>query len=269
MQKIFFSMATSLLLLTACSTEEQADDLFNKAVEANEKIENLEVDMVINQQVSGDNIPSDVSEENSKSLDGVFPTTTTSTTKLQIEPLVLHQTIQVMGTPIEMYYSEQGLFTQKMNEDTWYKIDSDELGLLSQRMDEIRSQTPDKQLDNFKEYLDEFSYEEHEDRYVLHLNASDLNIEKLLREQLGTSMLEELFTDEMMEAIAINQLNYEITLDKSTYYVSSISTELDMTITDNGEETSISQKIDRTYTKYNELEDLKVPEEIITDAEPF
>lgn len=256
------------LLLGACGTENQeASDIYKKAITASNAVENVEMEMVVEQQIGGESISSDTTTNELGAIDPNMPMTTTATAQIQFDPVVMHQTTEVMGMSVEVYYSEDGLFTQGMGKDTWYKIENEEMDLLTEQLETVETQTPAEQLSSLEPYVDDFSYEEQENSYLMKLNASDVDINQLLENQLGGAISEDLFSSEMMDMISINRLEYEIMLDKSTYYPTTIIVDMDMAIKDGEEETTISQKSTISYTSYNELDSFEIPEEVITNAE--
>ena len=61
-------------------------------------------------------------------------------------------------------------------------------------------------------------------------------------------------------------MEYEIFIDKKTFYTNAFNMNMDMTMKVEGEEMQIDQKVNAEISKINEIEKIKVPQEVIDNA---
>jgi len=64
----------------------------------------------------------------------------------------------------------------------------------------------------------------------------------------------------------INQINYEIIINKETFYPTNIKTVMDMEISAEGETIHLKQNMEGTYSEYNKINEVKVPQDVIDKA---
>ncbi|WP_077625007.1 DUF6612 family protein [Sediminibacillus massiliensis] len=257
MKKWIYSTCSLLLVLivgTACSASESAEleDIYQNALEANEELENFEMNAELEQSIV-------MGEES-------IPVSATIQSQMQQDPVAFHQTMDMMGQEIEMYYSKEGIFMKEPVEGKWVKGPEELVDQLNQLAGQ-EQQNPAEQMELLKDYVKDFELEETEDTYVLNLNADGLDIQELMKEQLGGTIPEDQLTDEMMESVSVNKLTYTFTLSKDTYYPQTMTVDMDMEIDEQGNKTNLTQKMDATYSKFNELGTIEVPQEIKDSAE--
>ena len=64
----------------------------------------------------------------------------------------------------------------------------------------------------------------------------------------------------------VKSLEYEIFIDKKTFYTNAFNMKMDMTMKVEGEEMHIDQKVKADISKINEIKTIKVPQEVIDNA---
>ncbi len=64
----------------------------------------------------------------------------------------------------------------------------------------------------------------------------------------------------------IKNIEYEIYIDKETFYPSKLNMNMDMDITVEGETISLKQIISGEYLDYNQIGEITVPQEIVDTA---
>ncbi|MDZ5712552.1 DUF6612 family protein [Jeotgalibacillus haloalkalitolerans] len=274
-KSILFTTAALTLALTACSeTAEPADgskdassmtleEVYSKAIEENNEIESVKSSAVLNQNVT-------MGEE------GSINTVSEIDMSIKNDPLTVHQvnTTKMTGEgtdgesfTVESYMNDEGFFMQDPTTNEWMKLPSEMSDQLMQ-MNESQS-NPGTELENLEAYIEDFSFEQNDDSFILTLNASGEKFSDMLIEQTGELMpdlglgipTEALFQDTTFEDVL-----YVITLDKETFLIESL--DLDMTMNMKFAEQSMimEQKLESVYTDYNAVDEVTVPQEVIESA---
>ncbi|SIS44055.1 DUF6612 family protein [Salimicrobium flavidum] len=254
-------------LLAACSTAEGEDaaEVFKQAEKASESLESVAMDMEMSQTVSteGDESTGDMNIDMSASGE------------MQIDPLLLHQTLEVdtaMGEmaempaqQIEQYVTEDAMYMTNPMNGEWMKAPQAMQEQLTQSAS-LETQSPTKQLEMFKDHISDFSMEETEDSYKLDVSATGEEMKSLLSsvmEQSGNDMMNE----EMFEKMSINRTDISFVLAKDTYYPETVDLSMDITIEEEGQTVHMTQESNITYSDYNNIGELTVPDEVMNNAE--
>jgi outer membrane lipoprotein-sorting protein len=262
MKKCFFmALFTLILLTTACSTEEkQGKEVFEKSLEAMKAVESFGMDMDVKVNF----------EENGKK--GQI------NSKLQAEviqkPMAMHQQMQMtmMGDgqeqeqaySTEMYITEQGIYMFNPQMEQWMKLPAETLDQMKE-MNNLQ-QDPSQQLEKLREFVDDFSFTEEEDVYVLSLSSSGEKFRKLIEDQLKVGIKDPAQLEEMLKNLDIKKIEYTIKIDKQTYYQTGIDLNMEVGFTADGKTASMNQSVTGTLNKFNEVKEIKVPEEALNSA---
>ncbi|MBU9671834.1 LPXTG cell wall anchor domain-containing protein [Planococcus sp. CP5-4] len=73
----------------------------------------------------------------------------------------------------------------------------------------------------------------------------------------------------MMEEINFNELSYEMTIAKDTFYLTDMSMYVDMDISAAGESLNMVQSTDMTISNFNGVEPIMVPQDVLDNAVPL
>ena len=282
MKKWMSLMAAGVLALglSACNStakpasetaEKNASDLtlkevFEKSLAQSEKVESLSaaLDMVQLIEVPSQGVSMD--------------TTSKMTMDMNVEPLSIYQkgttSMTVPGEEassqppemeIESYMTEEGFFIKDSMSQEWVKLPSD---MYDQMMAMSENQAdPSQQLNDLKPFMDDFTFEQTDTEYVLKLAASGEKFNELIQKQLGESMPDMMLEqEEMLKDMKIQKVDYEIFIDKKTFNTTALNMVMDMTIPVEGEEMKLSQDLKSTFSNYNAVEPIKIPQEILETA---
>ncbi|MCZ8536803.1 hypothetical protein M9R32_06380 [Paenisporosarcina quisquiliarum] len=257
---------------TSDTTEENTSDLslkqvFEKSLAQSESIESLSanLDMVQKIEVPGQDVAMD--------------TTSKMTMDLIVEPLSMHQKgttstkipgEESSGQPqeieMESYMTEDGFFTHDNMSQQWMKLSAD---MYEQMMAVSQKQAdPSQQLKDLETFMDEFTFEQNEKEYILNLSASGEKFNKLIQKQLAETM-PELGSDqqEMLKELKIKKVDYEIFIDKETFNTTALNMVMDMSMAVDGEEMNLYQDMKSTFSNYNGLKKIVVPQEVLDNAQ--
>lgn len=230
-------------------------EVLEKATSASESLKSFGMKMDLEQQMSG------AETMNIKSVIDM---------KASQEPLAIYQniTMEVQGTSeiieSEMYLTEDGIYMYEQTGEGWMKFPTEMSEVLTQSTPQ--QSNPAEELKKLQEYVDDFTFEQDGSFYILKLSASGEKFNKLINETLQQSL------PEMTEAITasqdmkINKIEYEIWIDKKTYYPSKLAMNMDMNITDAGQTVSLKQTMKGEYTEHNNIGEITIPQEILDSA---
>ncbi len=255
MKKFITMAACSLALLVAlvgCSAEEKSlQDIYNNAIEASNELNSYHMDMNMDMDMSMPGLPGQ-------------KTTIKSQSDIVTEPMAMHQTMEMMGQNIEMYYTKEGMYMQQPGTDQWMKAPKEMMDQLTQMSQ--AQQKPGEQLKQLKKYVEEFNLEEKENSYVLSVSSSEGKMKGFVKEMLEQNLPENTMNEDILKGITIKKLDYTFTVSKENYYPEALDLNMNLEIDQNGETSTIKQHIEATYSKYNEIEEITVPEKVKKNA---
>lgn len=267
-----------VLILAACGsaaeepaevepgTEEEKEseltlsEVFNKAQEVSENVNSSHTKMDITQAYSSQD-----SEEE-------FESTIQLEMDLIQEPLAMYQEMSMsMGDfgamDTEVYYTDEGFFLKNPEEDNWMKLPSDDLDDLQ----ELINTGPDAAIDyaSLEKYIEDFSFEQNDEQYILNLKVSGDGFSDLVREELASTGMMDAMGDEVMEELEdmkVHQLEYEIFIDKDTFETTDFNLVLDMEFSVGEETLRIKQDAEAEISQVNEITEISIPEEVVENA---
>ncbi|MFS1517530.1 DUF6612 family protein [Bacillus sp. SCS-151] len=262
MKKLITTMfaVSFILLLAACSSSDaDVNDLFNKSMEAAKDLNSFSVDMVMDQtiEVGTESMPQNMEIY----LDMVQ------------EPLTMYQQMSIsmgdmMNIDTESYFTDEGFFMYDSMSNMWQKLPSEQFENIMQMAD--NQQSPINSLKQMEKFVDDFELIEEDSQYIFKLSSTDEKMKDLItsmipQDQLaGAGMADDI--DQLMENMTISTLEYEITIDKETYYPKNISMIMDSTMTMEGETVGFYQEMTGEYSNFNEVNEISVPDEVINTA---
>ncbi|MEK5036815.1 DUF6612 family protein [Sporosarcina sp. FSL K6-3457] len=237
-----------------------AQEVFEKATAASAEQTSMQAAMNIDQLIE---IPSQDLTMNSKiNMD----------MDMIIDPLAMYQKMDVdMGEQgamkMEVYMTEEGFFMNESESGQWIKLPSE---MYEELLGEVGSADPTLDMSMFKEFVEDFKFEQTDDEYILKLSASGDKFSKLFKElameNLPAGVDANAEAAELMENIEVTSLEYEIFIDKKTFYTNAFNMKMDMTMVVDGEEMRLDQKIDAKLSKINEIDKIEIPQEVLDNA---
>ncbi|MCM3489991.1 copper amine oxidase N-terminal domain-containing protein [Alkalihalophilus marmarensis] len=167
----------------------------------------------------------------------------------------------------EAYLTEEGYYVSEMGQ--WIKYDDDmveEILQLSQmQMD------PMYQYELLLDYAENVSVIENKDTYMMSFSITGSGFNELLNELLGG--MDFGIPEEELEMIGLLFENFDISIssvfDKETLFPLSQQMTSELAVTIEGETMQLTQKVDGTYSNFNEIEKIKIPQEVIDSAISF
>ena len=189
-----------------------------------------------------------------------------------IDPLAMYQKMDVdmgeMGAmAMEIYMTEEGFFMNDPESGQWLKLPGD---MYEELVAGMGSADPTLDMNMFKKFVEDFKFEQTDDEYILTLSAKGEKFNELFKEialenmPAGFDLTEE--EAELMENINVTSLEYEIFVDKETFYTTAFNMKMDMIMVIEGEEMHIDQKVNAKLSNINEIEKIEVPQEVLDNA---
>lgn len=245
---------------TSKKSELTIQEVFQKAQEASEKQNSLHANMDIVQNmvspVEGLNMDMKIKMD----MDVI------------VEPLAMHQVLEMdMGEAgvmeTEIYLTEDGFLMKDPESGEWMKLPEELYEEVMGSMADGADPTLDLNL--LEEYVEDFTFEQDDDQYVLKLKASGEKFKNLVKEQLDSSgMLEGMGEEDakVIESMVIHEMEYEIFIDKKTFSTTSFTMIMDMEMGPEDGTMRIKQNTKAEISKINELKEIKVPQEVLDAA---
>ena len=193
-----------------------------------------------------------------------------------VDPMAMHQNMTMdMGElgsmDMELYMNETGFYMNDSESGQWMKMPAEMYEEMMAGMGGETDPTLDMKL--FKEFKDDFKFEQTNDEYILTLAASGDKFSGLMKELMGSSLPADMeMTEEEAEILNnmdVKSLEVVMYIDKETFYTNAFDLDMDMTMKIEEEEMHIVQKMKSVITKINEIDEIVVPQEVIDGAVDF
>lgn len=268
---MFFTAFSMVMMLVACSEEEkmELEEVMNQAVEASNNLKSysIEMDLTQNMQVNEQQMESDMK----------------LTGDVTVDPMAMHQTItmdmsQMMNNidnqqdqanipqtlKMETYFSDEGFYVQNPMADGWMVMPKDmHEQILSMSSME---QKPGKELEKLQEYVEDVSFSEEEDFYVISFSASGDKVKELISDLMEQTM-GNLPMNNMMDNMKINNLEYMYKIEKDSFYPREMKMNTDMEIKIEDQTMHMVQEAEGKYSNFNNVEPIVIPEEVKENAQ--
>ncbi|ALA51916.1 hypothetical protein CAY60_012435 [Shouchella clausii] len=232
--------------LTACGDNATGEEIEQLLTDSNEAMGNLN-SYAVETAVHSDDF------ENNASL------------QLTRDPVALtnehRQPDAVSGeTDVNTEFIEDGIYYyEEPSIGEWIKLDAEEAGITG-----AESLRPaEAQLDMMKQYSDQLELNDKGDDYILSASGTDGELKELALEMAGGQQAKEM-------GLEVTDFDIEIVIDKSSL----LQKEATMTLgfqmpnqQENEEEADVqTQSLTSTYSQFNEVEDIHVPDEVTNEA---
>ncbi|MDV2684261.1 DUF6612 family protein [Alkalihalophilus lindianensis] len=244
------------------SEELSIEDILTKSIEAMNGVESFTTEM-------------DVDQETTLGEDETFTTQMKMKMDATQNPLAFYQQTSMQMPELEeatmnaeVYFTEDGAYMNDGMEDVWFKypdeFTQDLLALQEMQMN------PEEQLELLKSYTENLTMTEEGDHYIITIEGSDQSIDQMadqLNMMLGEGMADGL--SELTAMMDITRMDYMIHINKETFYQEAIDMAMEFSMEAEGETISMVQQSTGTFSNFNEIDSIEVPQEIIDSAEEF
>ncbi|MDQ0255834.1 hypothetical protein J2S74_003218 [Evansella vedderi] len=265
MKKYLFILLTIALfaVTVACNDTAQEEgmsieDILNNSVDAMENLTSYSIEMDTQQSMG-------ITEEES------FDISSQLRMDLLLEPITFYQLttmdMGIMGGLLsyDSYYSEEhGFFMEDPFTEKWGKFPDTLLDNFINLTDEQIN--PEEQLKTFLEYIDELTLTSDDNHYIISLKGEGMAMEALVDQIMGMSGETMNEVMDLMSDVEIHALDYEIFIDKETFYQVEAFVHLEMSMEIIGDHVTTTQSSHIIMSRFNELNDLTIPEDILENA---
>lgn len=270
------SLPFAVVALAACSsTGEPTEGTVNESTVTLEEVYNK----ALARQTELKNVTATITADQSMTLavDGEpMEMVSKSTMKMDthVEPLAffvdgtvaMESNGESMDMPLQMYMTaEDGLFVQDGSTNTWMKLPSDMTDEMFAQMGAQGNAT--QQLTQLKEYISDFTFEQSDTEYLLTLNADGDKFNKLILENAGAALeglsMEE---QEVLETMKFEDAVYKLTIDKETFDTTKVDMDFVLKMDIEGQTSTIDTTSSTTFSNFNEVEPITIPQEVIDQA---
>ncbi|WP_078392636.1 DUF6612 family protein [Shouchella patagoniensis] len=248
----FFVLSMSA---NALANEENAADILHQSNEAMLELDSFSsetmMELIMPDPMSGEEVTLSVNTKEDVTLD----------------PFAMHQ-VSTMSTPegdIEttFYWTEDGMYEQGPDGE-WFLYE----GMSSEEMMSLlQTSTSHEQAEMMGE---DMSVSDEGDSYILTYEGTGEDLNEMINELLGEMMEEDMQgADEMLEAFEISNLDYEMTIEKETHYMTEMSMHMTMMIDDGEESVEMDISMEQMVSNFNGVDPITVPDEVKENAEPI
>ncbi|MBM4761802.1 DUF6612 family protein [Bacillus sp. B15-48] len=233
------------------------EQVFEKSAQASEQLLSFAMNMDLVQEVT-----SEETEENMEIHSSIHM-------EVVSDPIAFYQkmSMELAGESVntESYFSQDGFYMQDPVGGTWMKLPTEMTNQMIQLSDQQTN--PAVEIERLQKFSEDFTFEENEHEYLLLLTASGEQFNELIQETIEQTLPVE-FADDMdaMEDLKIHTVKYKIAIDKETFFPRTIEMNMDMEIIVEDQTIQLTQYITGEYSKYNEFDEITIPQEIIDSA---
>lgn len=172
------------------------------------------------------------------------------------------------ASDMELYMTEAGFFMYDEQMDQWIQMPND---MYEEMMESMGGETdPTLDMKMFKEFQDDFKFEQTNDEYILTLNASGDKLNGLIKQLIGDAMpIDGAMSEEEAEVfdnMDVKSLDLTIYIDKKTFYTNAFDMDMDLTMKVEEEEMHMVQKMKSVMTKINEVDEIVIPQKVLDEA---
>lgn len=280
MKKFLMCIPVLILLVAACdqkaapvaessSSKETAkagdmeeltlEQVYKKTVEVSDKLKSLSMVSELNQSIDLNDQSQQLMIQSDISMD------------IMKEPFSLYQKMNMTfdGQPpqdTESYLTDAGFFQFDPLTQNWMKLpetmSSELLRLQNSQAD------PSADLKIMQQYINDIAFESDDSSYILTFQASGEKFQDFLQEQLDNTLSPELAENiQLGEKMDIKSITYVYHIDKETFYPTKLINEMEIVTEEQNEKITINQKSNSTFSNFDGVETIVVPEDIIESAE--
>ncbi|MER2046635.1 MAG: DUF6612 family protein [Solibacillus sp.] len=171
-----------------------------------------------------------------------------------------------MDMPIDMYMTEEDGFYM-LNGDTneWLKMPEEQY---EQLIAQTGAQADaSEQLEQLEQFIDDFSFEQDDENYLLTLNIEGDEFKQFIVSQMGASLGESMEVNgEILENMTFEDSQYNIVVAKDTFDIKEMDMDLKIITNVEGQETTIENDANIVYSKFDEVKEINIPNEVINEA---
>ncbi|MEY2372211.1 MULTISPECIES: DUF6612 family protein [Lysinibacillus] len=282
MKKIFKVLAVGTLALTLAACNSSAtptkdttnkskltlEQVYDKAVNRQADIQSASAKMDMTQvtKVGSGEEAMEFSIDSKMEMDIIVDPLAMHLSGSMTMPDMMNESEETMDMPIEMYMKKDaGLFMKDSTTDSWLKLPDENFDAI---LDQTAASADAKeQLEQLKKFIKDFTFEQTDDEYVLTLDAKGDKFKELIDSEINKSIQEMGLEENPMDQLSIEKINYVLHIDKETFDTNKMDMNFDLKMAVEGDELLMNTKSVVTYTEFNHLKTIDIPQSIIDNAQ--
>ena len=232
-------------------------EVYDKSLKASEELKSVKAKIDMNQTMQ---LPAQDMNINVSSIMDM---------DYRLDPMQIHQTgttsmqsddksLEAQDIEIESYITKDAFYMYEAQSGQWMKFPKE---MMDQMMQTTDQSNPTNQLKIIKSYLDDFTFEQDKDNYILTLQASGEKFTELVKKEMEDALKS--IDEEVNMDMTINSINYLIHIDKNSFQTNKVDVFFDMDMTINGEKRNIKQNVKSDFSNFNEVNEIVIPKEVI------
>jgi hypothetical protein len=246
-------MILAIALASGCSSAElKAADVYQKSVEATQKLDSMAMNMTVKQQIEqgANKMNSDIGMDMNIILHPAMKFSATMNITLLKTPTI----------KTEIVYTPEGLAMKDPATGKWEKLPSDQVdkALSGINMDQMN---PVKQLETLKPYIDQLALTSTSDTYQIEVKLAGDKMNNFIMDQMKQNGNPQVLEQMKQSDLKINSMHYIYTVDRKTYLPKAIDLDMDMQMTIKNQTMHMIQSMKGQYTNLNAVKDITLPAE--------
>lgn len=230
------------------------EELLTKSADASKDLKSLSMDAEVNQDLV-------ITQGDQKQEQKIIMKIASDIIK---DPMQLVQEIKMTlpgqsDTDMKQYVTEDGVFVNVGG--VWSKQPDETRDELLASMED--SANPQKQLEQFKTISKDTKITAEGDEYVLTADVSGDAVKDLAKELMSQSGGKTEEVAAMIEQMNIKSIKITSAVNKDTYLATRANVNLVMEMEQEGSSISMNMVMKSTFSKYNEISEIKVPQEAL------
>ncbi|WP_055109312.1 DUF6612 family protein [Paenibacillus ihumii] len=233
------------------------DELITKSSEASKELKSFKMEADIDQKMTIKQGDQEMNQDIKIAM----------TLDYQKDPIAIYQVMSMdMGaegkTDIEQYITNDGIYS--LVEGTWVKLPEEMKADLVAQMESAANL--ESQLEQFKSIANESKVTEEGDEYVLSAELSGDGLKELAKNLMSQTGSGNEDAAAMLEMMTIKNIKLSNAMNKETYLPTRSDVEMEMDMDVEGQSVSMTMIMKSTISKQNEVEEIKIPQEVIDSA---
>lgn len=232
-----------------------AEELLKQVSESSSSIESYSMDTNITQNITmaveGQEQSQDV-EMNMKQ-------------DMVLSPIAVYQEITTSmpelggDQEIMQYITEDAIYSQV--DGSWMKLPQESIGPL---VEQFKAQgSAAEQYDQLNSIASEIEVTEEGELYWLKANLSGDGVKDLAQEMIAQQGAADPQMAAMMEQMDIKSIDLSYSVNKETYYPADMTYNMEMSMEMEGQNVTIVMAMDGSFSEYNELDGIEIPQEVL------
>lgn len=246
----------------AAATEKPSEltleEVLEKSTEASNNLKSFTVQMSLEQDITSDQDEMNMQTQSEIEMNVVQ------------EPMAFYQKMKMSlgeteeSFETESYFTEQGMYFFEPSGQQWMKFPQEMTDMFLQMSG--KQTNPGDELKKLQKFVDDFTFEQDSQNYILNLKASGDKFNEFIKETAAEALPPEMAQENFMDSMKINAVEYKFIIDKESFNPVALDMNMDMEITAEDQTISMKQKMHGQYSNHNNVEAITVPQEVIDSA---